>query len=170
MGTTIVISCPECKKQIKAPSELQGKRIKCKACGSIFEVRAASAKTNPAAKPAPTAKAASGLRPEPEPAKPTQPEHEEDDRNPYRLTTVDLTPRCPFCANEMESEEAVICIHCGYNTQTRSRVQSKVTIETTGADYFQWWLPAILSIVFIFVLIGFDVFYVFFFPAMVKDG
>ena len=70
----------------------------------------------------------------------------------------------------MESEDAVICIHCGYNTQTRSRVASKVTIETTSADYFQWWLPGILCIFLIFVLIGWDVFYVFFFPAMVKDG
>ena len=55
MATTIVISCPECDKQIKAPAELEGKKIRCKGCGHTFVVRASAAAGDgdgPAAKPA----------------------------------------------------------------------------------------------------------------------
>jgi DNA-directed RNA polymerase subunit RPC12/RpoP len=40
MATTIAVSCPECHKQIKAPPDLQGKKIRCKACGHVFLVKA----------------------------------------------------------------------------------------------------------------------------------
>ena len=33
--------------------------------------------------------------------------------NPYGMTFEKLGNRCPDCANELESEEAVVCLHCG---------------------------------------------------------
>ena len=73
---------------------------------------------------------------------------------------MDLAPRCPFCAHEMESADAVICLRCGYNIQTRARVETKLTIETTSADYFQWWLPAFVCIFGILLLIGWNVLFI----------
>ena len=44
---TIVISCPECDKQIKAPADAVGKKIRCKSCEHVFVIKA------PAKAPAP---------------------------------------------------------------------------------------------------------------------
>src|SRR3989442_398590 len=52
MAAIITLSCPSCKQQIRAPAEARGKRVKCKACGAIFAIPAAEAKTKPAAPPA----------------------------------------------------------------------------------------------------------------------
>jgi DNA-directed RNA polymerase subunit RPC12/RpoP len=76
------------------------------------------------------------------------------DRNPYGVTDLDLTPRCPFCAKEMLSEEAIICVHCGYNTQTRSMGATKRTYANTGRDIFLWLLPGILCVIAALALIG----------------
>lgn len=96
-----------------------------------------------AAKPA--AAASSGKPPEPIAA-------------PYQITELDLTPRCPHCAKEMESEDSVICLHCGYNTQTRTHARTKVVYATTAGDRFLWLLPAFLCVLGICVLAGFTVF------------
>jgi hypothetical protein len=78
--------------------------------------------------------------------------YSDQDRNPYGVTELDLTPRCPFCAKEMESEEAIICVHCGYNTQTRSMGATKRTFANTGQDIFMWMLPAFGCILAILAL------------------
>ena len=52
MATTIVVTCPECKKQMKASDELAGKKIRCKGCDNVFAVKVPGAKSSPAAKPA----------------------------------------------------------------------------------------------------------------------
>jgi hypothetical protein len=64
--------------------------------------------------------------------------------NPYGMTEVSLLPRCPHCAHEMPSEEAVICLNCGYNTQTRKHVGTKHTYEITPAEVAAWRMPGIL--------------------------
>jgi DNA-directed RNA polymerase subunit RPC12/RpoP len=76
-------------------------------------------------------------------------------QNPYGVTDLDLAPRCPFCAQEMESEDAIICLHCGYNTQTRSHPVVKRTYANTGGEIFMWLLPGIGCVVGILALIGF---------------
>src|SRR5437763_110466 len=63
---------------------------------------------------------------------------EEDDPNPYDVTDLDLTPRCPHCAGEMESRDAVVCLHCGYNVQTREKAQTVKTIKNTFAEWVVW--------------------------------
>src|SRR5262249_12001216 len=66
----------------------------------------------------PAAKAAAETPKAPPAKKPHQDDEDEGiHANPYGVTTLDLTPRCPHCANEMVSEEAIICVYCGYNTQ-----------------------------------------------------
>jgi hypothetical protein len=155
MTATIDVSCPECKKQVKATVELQGKKVRCKGCGHIFTIpgpptggKAAPAKV--AAKPAPA----------------------EDDAKAYSVSAVadDAKPRCPHCAMELENEEVVICIHCGYNMRTRQRLGTKKTYETTVSDRSTWLMPGFISIGAIFVLIIFDLFFCLALPRMVEKN
>ena len=163
MASLIVISCPECKKQLKGPAELQGKKIRCKACSATFVVKApAAGKTTvpvaAAAKTKPIAKS-----PPPKPAKPARTpadDHADDleGKNPYKLTDVILSARCPQCAADME-EGDIICLHCGYNTQTRVRHSTVTTWETTPADYTMWLAPGVACVVAILILIGLIVYF-----------
>jgi hypothetical protein len=138
MASTVTIACPECDKKINAPSEVLGKKVRCKACGHTFMARAAAAKP---------------------PAKPRPDDEEDEGSNPYGVTGMSFAPRCPFCANEMESEEAVICLHCGYNVRTRQLGKTRRVHETTGGDTFLWLLPGILCAIVVVALIVFDVVY-----------
>jgi predicted Zn finger-like uncharacterized protein len=129
---TMITSCPECKKQIKVPAEIAGKKIKCKACGTIFVATSTA------------------VRPDPDP--PKQPDifkpvdDDEGDGKPYGVTELDLAPRCPYCAHEFEDEDQVICLNCGYNTVTRQMGRTQRIRDTTGWDWFWWLLPAILCV------------------------
>ncbi len=75
-----------------------------------------------------------------------QPKYEDVSKNPYGLTKLDETPRCPFCAQEME-EGGIVCLNCGYNTQTRSHGKVVRTYATTPSEQFIWSLPGILCLV-----------------------
>jgi hypothetical protein len=153
MATPIVVSCPQCQKQIKAPPELQGKKIRCKGCGTTFPVLAESA-----AEPAP-AKA----RP------PVKQDEEEGDGNPYGMSEVQQSNRCPFCAAEMENPEAVVCLSCGYNTRTRQRIETKKVIETTAGDRMSWLMPGIICVGVVIVLIVLDILYLVWEPNPKSD-
>ena len=72
---------------------------------------------------------------------------------------MDTTPRCPECANELESEDAVICLTCGYNTRTRVRAETKAVEDVTGMMVFLWLLPGILCVLLTLTLLTFDIFY-----------
>lgn len=174
MANTFVIACPDCAKQVKVSEEHVGKRIKCKGCGTIYPVKAPEGAA-PAAKPktaaAPKTKAAPSApktraapsAPKTTAAPPDPPKKITDDDydpNDYSLAkTNDTLPRCPFCAQEMESAEAMICLHCGYNTRTRMRPEVKAVYEPTAGDWFIWWLPAILVVL---LAIGMLVWYLIF--------
>jgi hypothetical protein len=141
MATPIVVSCPECKKQMNAPEQVRGKRVRCKGCGHSFQVPAGD-----------------GNKPV-------------GDEEAYGVIHEDESiPRCPHCAKEMASADAVICINCGFNTVTRQRAGTKKVIETTGGEHFAWLLPGILCLVFILALIGFDLFFCLKGPDLLKDG
>jgi hypothetical protein len=153
MPAVINISCPECGKQIRAPASVLGKKIRCKGCDEVFvaredvdevdevedveEVEEAPRKKKPAAK-----------KPEPKKPEPKKPEPKkasgDEDANPYGVTIEDDSNRCPHCAAAMLSEDAIICVECGYNTQTREKGETKKTIEPTGMEVFLWLLPGIL--------------------------
>jgi hypothetical protein len=164
MATTVTIACPECHKQLKAPPEILGKKIRCKSCGHVFAARAsAEPPAKGAAKPDPKAAV------KPKSGKKHRPEDEDEESNPYAVTDLSLTPRCPNCANEMEEGDK-ICLICGYNTQTRIQAATKKIHDTTGADYFLWLLPGITCAVLTLLLIGYPAFHYWAMPSMIWDN
>jgi hypothetical protein len=146
MAGTIAISCPKCEKQINAPASVAGKKIRCKECRHVFTVKAPPAAKARPGKPAKEDEAV--------PVAAAAEEEEEEGSNPYGVTDMEFLPRCPFCAKQMEDEDAVICLNCGYNTQTRERVGTKKTHETTGGDTFLWLLPGILCALGLLWMLG----------------
>ncbi len=143
MTTTIVIACPKCKKQSKGSPDLAGKKIRCKHCEHLFVVVAPGAVKAGAAK-----------------ARPPRPDDDlRADTNPYAVTDHDLARRCPHCATDMEPD-AIICLGCGYNTQTREHMTVEKTYANTAGDWFLWLLPGILCVFTVLALIAFDVVYV----------
>jgi DNA-directed RNA polymerase subunit RPC12/RpoP len=64
----------------------------------------------------------------------------------YAVGSLKDVPRCPFCAHDLEEEEQVICLNCGYNLLTRERHSTQVIHEVTGSDRFIWLLPGILCL------------------------
>jgi DNA-directed RNA polymerase subunit RPC12/RpoP len=120
---------------------------------------AAPAKTKPAPAPRP-AKAPPAPPPMDEvlPAEdavlPLAIQEESEGKNPYQLSDVVLTPRCPQCAAEFESEDQVICLDCGYNTQTRQRTTLVKTVETTAFERILWLLPGIVCVLVSLALVS----------------
>ncbi len=152
MATMISISCPECQKKMSAPVELKGKRVRCKGCGNVFPVK------EPAAGGAAPAKPLGGAHAD-----------MDSDGTPYKVTEESLAPRCPNCANEMESEEAVVCLYCGYNTRTRVQSQTRKLYHHTGMDHFLWLLPGIAWVLAILLIVTFDIVYCLYISDWVKD-
>jgi predicted Zn finger-like uncharacterized protein len=145
MASTITIKCPECEKQMKVSAEVIGKKIRCKACGTVFPAKAGA--------PAAAAKAAAKKKP------PAKKDDDDEDANPYGVTEDTFVPRCPQCANEMESREAVICLFCGYNLETREKARMRKIREVTGWDKFKWWLPGIACVLAVIIMITGDILY-----------
>jgi DNA-directed RNA polymerase subunit M/transcription elongation factor TFIIS len=148
MAEAITIICPECEKKMTVPADAVGKKVRCKGCQHVFAVTAPADKKAP---PAPKVKPAK--------SKPKPTDEDEEDDTPIGVTALDTAPRCPNCANEMESEEAVICLTCGYNTRTRIRVETKAVEDTTFMTWFWWLLPGILCALFFIILLTFDILY-----------
>jgi predicted Zn finger-like uncharacterized protein len=178
MAATSVITCPECGKRFKGRDDLEGRKVRCPNCGHGFIVQSLAtdkieseedqaAREAVAALLAPTpASAAEDPKP-----KPYFDEEEEQNSNPYGVSTLDLAPRCPNCANELESADALICLHCGYNTQTRTLAKTKKVVETVSAERFSWLLPGLICAASIFLLFLFQLFYCFALPGMIsKDS
>jgi hypothetical protein len=163
MATTITITCPECDKQMKAPADVIGKKIRCKACGFTFPARqGAEEETLPP--PRHAGKHASSKPPAGKKAgkqvKPGKTDDEDDeDANPYTFTEEKLGNRCPNCANAMDSEDAVICLFCGYNTRSRTQSRMKKVRHISGWDVFFWLLPGIACVLALIGLITFDILY-----------
>src|SRR5262249_61807412 len=76
--------------------------------------------------------------------------------------------RCPQCAFEM-SEEALICLECGFNTLTRTRLTTLKTYETTSSDRMSWRLPGILCAVGFFLMVGVAAFLWLVCPGLAED-
>jgi DNA-directed RNA polymerase subunit RPC12/RpoP len=155
---TIAITCPKCENQIKVPPELEGKKIRCKECTHVFVVKApAGAK---AAKAIKADKEAVKKAKETEKAKASD---GEEDANPYGVTEHDFLARCAYCAKEMESEEQVVCLNCGYNHRTRERIKTSKTLEPTGGEWFIHLLPGIIcAIVLLSMIAGIVIFWTLF--------
>jgi Zn finger protein HypA/HybF involved in hydrogenase expression len=121
--------CPHCAKRIKGREELVGKKVRCPGCQQSFV--AAAGGDEPAAPI--KAKAT------PAPAKAAKP----TDDAQYGMEGIDTRARCPNCAELMVDTTAIICIHCGYNTLTRTYGKTKKVIGSSRAEVMQHLLPAI---------------------------
>jgi predicted Zn finger-like uncharacterized protein len=147
MADKTPIICPECTKQFQVPAEVLGRKIRCKNCGKAFVAKKAP-DGNLIKKP-----------PEPETESATIPikddYDDEGDGKPYEVTSLDLAPRCPSCANELESEDDTVCLHCGFNLETRTVARTRRVKDVTGGDMFLWLLPGILAAVWFFISFGF---------------
>jgi hypothetical protein len=154
MASTITITCPECDKQLKASSDMLGKKIRCKGCGATFAARAPG-KSAPAREPdkkdAPADKSKKA-QPKGKPAS------DEDDK-PYGVTEEYLGRRCPDCTEALDDEQ-VICLNCGYNTMTRIKGRVRKVRDITGGDIFLWLLPGIACALLVLILLGFDLWYI----------
>ena len=158
MAEAITLTCPECGKRINVASEAVGKKIRCKGCEHVFAVQAPVEKK--AAKPAAAKKKAPAPQAvQPKPKKPK--DDDDDDPNPYGVTALDTAPRCPDCANELESADAIICLHCGYNSRTRMKIESRAVEDVTGGTWTLWLLPGILCAVGLCIILTFDFLYTF---------
>jgi DNA-directed RNA polymerase subunit RPC12/RpoP len=153
MAAAAVIACPHCHKKFKGNESLKGKKIKCPKCARSFVVELVAV-DKPGAPP--RQEEAVKAAHDPQKSKAQTWDEEDEDSNPYAATTLDLTPRCPFCAGEMESEDAVVCLHCGYNTLTRSLGHTEKTIETTFGDHFRWLWPGIAcAFTLVLIVVGY---------------
>jgi hypothetical protein len=159
---TAVLTCPQCNKKFKTREDAKGKRVKCPACAAVFvaeEVAIDVGGREPVAQAAPPMATAA-----PAPAaavKPVDDDDEDGPPNPYTVGTLDIRARCPNCANLMESEDAVICLFCGYNTLTRVVGETKKVVAHTHIDRGAWLMPGIGCAAGIFLLVMFDITYVF---------
>jgi hypothetical protein len=134
-----IITCPECKKKFRPKADLSGKKIKCPFCTHAFVV--------PLPEEAKAAARAAG---------------EDEDIDPYGVTTVDLVPRCPNCTTEMKAHE-IVCLACGYNTLTRQWGKTTKTLGVSGQRHFMYLLPALGSAAFtLFFILALMIFYSFF--------
>ncbi len=163
MATTFVIACPDCSKQVKVSDEHVGKKIKCKGCGKIYPVQPPGGAKKAGPPPVKTAS------PPPAPVQPAMKkayeEDEDDGQKSYGLqATNDTLPRCPFCAKELESHEARVCLNCGYDTVKRLRPEVKQVYGHSAFELFLWWLPGIMSVL---TVIGMIVWYLFFWRLIV---
>jgi DNA-directed RNA polymerase subunit RPC12/RpoP len=75
----------------------------------------------------------------------------------YPVDSVKDAPRCPFCAHELEEEDQIVCLNCGYNLLTRERLEPRVLEPVTGGDQFMWLLPGILCLLGVLAAVGFGV-------------
>lgn len=116
----------QCGAKLNAKDEWAGKTLKCPKCSQPVKVPAAGAA---AAKPAATAKpsAAPASAPKKAPAKEAAPAAAHSVNS--LLDEIGLAPpsrsavTCPNCGADMK-EGDVLCITCGFNTQTKKRVNS----------------------------------------------
>jgi DNA-directed RNA polymerase subunit RPC12/RpoP len=113
---------------MQVPEILAGKRIRCRGCGTTVTVAQRA-------------------------AVPAHQAHPEDDWEPYTITKEEDKPRCPYCANDVESDQT-ICLQCGYNLKTREHQKTLVLHPHSGMDYFLWLSPGILSALVALAAIG----------------
>jgi hypothetical protein len=84
------------------------------------------------------------------------PKEQQDDSQvtKYRLTDIVLGARCPQCAAELESPDAIVCLNCGYNSRTRQRMTTIRTYAHTPFDWIFWLAPGILCLLVVLAMIG----------------
>jgi hypothetical protein len=150
MSAPIEMECPNCKRSLRVPPAVFGKKIKCKHCNHAFVVQ------DPSAKPP-----SSGAKPPAAPAPANKPfMDDDDDEGPKKIEVItegDDIPRCPHCAKELEPPDAIVCIHCGFNNVTRAKANTKKVWAPTFEDWFMHLLPGIIALAILIALIVLDI-------------
>lgn len=158
MSDTLEVTCPSCGKGLKVPAALAGKKVKCKGCDTAFAV--------PAPKPAKGHAAAKPASPPPPPAAPAKKNPFDDDDDEYdeqgRLKAMGVVkeseaPRCPHCTKELDPPEAVVCVHCGFNNQTRVKAETKKVIAADATDWISHLAPGVICLLIVIGLVVGDV-------------
>jgi hypothetical protein len=163
MPASVEISCPNCDESLKIPPAVFGKKIKCKHCEHAFVVQDPDAKLK--AKPAKTAKPPKSAKPAAKPAEPSPPPEqskkskwdEEENARDIEFITEEDVARCPHCAKELDPPDARVCLHCGFNSLTRTIAETKQVWAPDVTDWFLHLLPGIITLA---VAIGLIVFHV----------
>lgn len=97
----------ECGKSVAAPDQFAGKRVKCPGCGKAIVV------------PRPAAKhAANDIT---------------DLFDEVDLTESETGRRCPMCRRDLQPED-VICVACGYNTETGKKIVTRKKAHVDHPD------------------------------------
>jgi hypothetical protein len=135
------------------PAAVQGKKVRCKGCGGVVSVPAGGVDTRMQTEKARAKTASAGVDAE-----------LDDAKNPYGVKQMNLAPRCPHCAYELDPPDARICLHCGYDMVRRGRQQSIKTYERTFGDWALWLLPGIACVLAFLVIIGAGIYYHYYLP------
>ena len=101
------ISCT-CGKSFRVPDHLQGKAVKCPACGEPIAVPASESSSAAAQSAGSEADGLEGLLDEVE------------------LKASSTGRRCPECRTDMLPDD-VLCVKCGYNTETGRKLGTRRT-------------------------------------------
>jgi DNA-directed RNA polymerase subunit RPC12/RpoP len=167
MAVITAIRCPECEKQFKPKAEVRGKKIKCPFCAHPFVAPLPKNPAKPKTAKEPAAKAKQ--TPEDSSPAPVEPVRNEFDADPdpYGVKNQDLAPRCPYCAQELPSANAIICLHCGYNNLTREVGKTKKLIGLSFDRHLKYLLPALGAAAFSFFSVIFLLFYAIVSPSLV---
>jgi ribosomal protein S27E len=154
MATGIRITCPGCQQQMMVPESVRGKKVRCKGCNGVVPVPAGGGPdtrmTTPEAQAKKAARAAA--------------DEAENERKPYGVTEINIAPRCPHCAYEMDPPDARICLHCGYDMIRRTRAESVKTYDRTFFDWAKWLGPGIGCLIGLGVIVGLCIYYHYYLP------
>ena len=175
MSSTVDVACPNCKKTLKIPPTIFGKKVKCKYCEHAFVVRDpdedgdedAAAKpakpskpgAKPAAKPAASAvTTASGCCRRS--AATTSPFLDDDDDGKKvgaHRGRGSSGGFCPHCTpKELDPPDAKVCLNCGFNNLTRDKAHTKKLWASTTEDWMIHLLPGIVGLVICICYIVWD--------------
>lgn len=127
----ILAQCGSCQKKFKAGDQLAGKKVKCPQCGSVITI------------PQPQPPAAASSPPPPPPPSPFQSSVasilDEEDIPLQAMPKPAATPAqpsrlCPGCGAGL-SEQAVLCVHCGFDTRSGRKLEvgSAADEEASGS-------------------------------------
>lgn len=177
MSENTTIACPKCQKRLMIPTSSLGAKVQCPSCKTVLQTP--GPKGNPAAATKPKPPAPAGVKansapgakaPPPPGSKPPAPapvasqtekssaeEEADDDAGAYGVNREDDIPRCPSCANEVESHDTVICLSCGYNIRTRTVTRLKKLVHKGFMDYLLWHALAILFTILVIGIIVWDI-------------
>lgn len=160
MSEAILITCPDCGKQMKVPPSVAGKKVRCKGCQAAVSVPANK-------KPVDTRVTTPEAR-----AKREAVEDEfKIDHNPYGVQEMNLAPHCPHCASELDPPDSTICLHCGFHMVKRQRHEQKFVYERTAGDFVLWHLPTLGAVIGMILVVGGIAYYHWWLPDVVlKDS